>query len=405
MFSLNIATYTDYGPQRRASADAVHVDPWHNFFILADAVRSIRASAPASVLAVDVIRKALNSARIGSMLFAHLGPEEHQANLVAALEQSFQIAHDYMRHQKQQERSTYPLSASVDVVLIAAGYAFVAHAGDTRTYLLRTGQLTQITTDHTKAEVMVRDGKTTPAEAVASPMSKTVVNAIGLADEFGVQIAAVKLQPNDRMLMCSSTLHHYLQGNHELTALYAKPDAAAALETLAFRAMQRGSRDRIKMIHIEAVQSSTNKARSGIEILSLASEFKTMLDHQTLLFGEEGHGNQIEYLSADGNAYLWYPGNNVAVPGRWFLEESDDYLMICFQYGANTYNPVTKKQGAQINRIPITRWLADVKERTDGDLFALASGKVPFKLLRHPLFPTLADVNRVADFWQQLVRA
>ena len=90
-----------------------------------------------------------------------------------------------------------------------------------------------------------------------------------------------------------------------------------------------------------------------------------------------GHGTQVEYLAKDGRTFLWYPGNTVVLAGEWKTEGAD----ICFRYGGNTYNPVTKHRGGGWECTPLKIHTSVVVEQKKGDVFGLAGRKqVPFDL-------------------------
>ena len=90
-----------------------------------------------------------------------------------------------------------------------------------------------------------------------------------------------------------------------------------------------------------------------------------------------GHGMQIEYLAADGGAWLWYPGNTKVLPGQWKSEGAD----ICFRYGKNSYNPVTKHKGGGWECGSVKVYSQTLVTSTKGDVFGLAGRKkVPFNL-------------------------
>lgn len=94
---------------------------------------------------------------------------------------------------------------------------------------------------------------------------------------------------------------------------------------------------------------------------------------------EPSHGTQIEYLSPDGKAFLWYPGNARIVTGQWKLEGAD----ICFAYGGNTYNPVTGTRGGAWECMSLRTQQRGLAERAEGDIFGLARRRqVPFTLDR-----------------------
>ena len=80
---------------------------------------------------------------------------------------------------------------------------------------------------------------------------------------------------------------------------------------------------------------------------------------ETLLFYEHSHGNQIEFLDPNGYCYLWYPGNSIILVGRWRANEK----CIFFQYGINTFNPVTGVLGGHWEMCPIDAWSVSIVRR------------------------------------------
>ncbi|WP_375450824.1 hypothetical protein [uncultured Devosia sp.] len=92
-----------------------------------------------------------------------------------------------------------------------------------------------------------------------------------------------------------------------------------------------------------------------------------------------GHGTQIEYVAADGTTYLWYPGNSVILKGRWKREDGN----MCFAYGANTYNPVTRTRGGDWECEPDRLYQGGIVQQLPGDPLGLAGRRaVPFSLDR-----------------------
>jgi hypothetical protein len=101
------------------------------------------------------------------------------------------------------------------------------------------------------------------------------------------------------------------------------------------------------------------------------------LGNYTNMMRDREHGTQIEYLTTNGKAFLWYPGNDVILEGRWKREGSE----MCFRYGENTYNPATGQQGGGWECMPFDIYWWVVEERMPGDIFGLATrGAAPFKL-------------------------
>ena len=127
---------------------------------------------------------------------------------------------------------------------------------------------------------------------------------------------------------------------------------------------------------------STNDfvSRQVLQITASAASMRAFLNNTTSQEFGGGHGTQIEFLGANGVTYLWYPGNTRPLPGRWQVQDGPRYPSICFQYGSNTYNPVTGQGGGGWECSPGPAYLFQKMEVTGGDVFRLASGKLPFIL-------------------------
>lgn len=111
---------------------------------------------------------------------------------------------------------------------------------------------------------------------------------------------------------------------------------------------------------------------------------------KTVLFFDEAHGNQVEFYDQDGHCFLWYPGNRKAVPGRWVVNGQD----ICFQYGKNTYNPVTGAKGNDWYCSPIDKWKERVVDTVVGDTFSLSTTGVPYRLPAKPQFESISKMEK-----------
>lgn len=116
---------------------------------------------------------------------------------------------------------------------------------------------------------------------------------------------------------------------------------------------------------------------AALLLAAVSSVSAASLANKTQQSYSPGHGMQIEYLAADGASWLWYPGNSKVLPGEWKTEGAD----ICFRYGKNTYNPVTRHKGGGWECGPLKGYNSTLVSSTKGDIFGLAGRKkVPFDL-------------------------
>lgn len=101
---------------------------------------------------------------------------------------------------------------------------------------------------------------------------------------------------------------------------------------------------------------------------------------RTIVFHDPFHGTQVEYYAANGDTFLWYPGNRRSLKGRWERRPATEE--VCFRYGPRTYNPVTGSAGSRWSCIAQASHRASARGSCAGDPFKLASGRLPFALAK-----------------------
>ncbi len=248
---LTAAMVTDVGVVRDHNEDSAHVDPQSQFFIVADGMGGHAAGEVASAMAVDTVKKTLEVQRARVNAFAKGPTEDGRRELVQLLQSAVLAAHQAVFQRGQREADKQGMGTTLDVLLIAGSEAFVAHVGDSRTYLIRDGRASQITTDHTVAEVLVIEGKLTIEEAQVSPLRTILVNAIGVSADVGVEMAHLQLRPADRLLLCSDGLHDYFLAETEIAERLSVGDPRASLFDMVELAKERGGHDNITGVIIQ----------------------------------------------------------------------------------------------------------------------------------------------------------
>jgi protein phosphatase len=224
------------------------------FFIVADGMGGHAAGEVASAMAVETVKKTLEEAEPEISAFKKAPTDAGRRSLVQLLQQAVLQAHQAVYQRGQTEADKQGMGTTLDVVLVAGAEAFVAHVGDSRTYLVRDGRSSQITTDHTVAEVLVIEGKLTIEEAQVSPLRTILVNAIGVSADVGVEMAHVTLKRNDRLLLCSDGLHDYFPVEEEIAQRLSTETPGDALAEMVELAKTRGGHDNITGVAVHVVE-------------------------------------------------------------------------------------------------------------------------------------------------------
>ncbi|MGE0396776.1 MAG: PP2C family serine/threonine-protein phosphatase [Kofleriaceae bacterium] len=263
--TLDAWLVTDVGVVRDHNEDSAHMEAGKGFFIVADGMGGHAAGEVASAMAVETVKKTLEGARAEIEAFKKAPSDPGRRGLVQLLQNAVLAAHQAVYQRGQAEQDKAGMGTTLDVVLVAGPEAFVAHVGDSRTYLIRDGKSSQITTDHTVAEVLVIEGKLTIEEAQVSPLRTILVNAIGVSADVGVEMAHVTLKKDDRLLLCSDGLHDYFPMEEEIAQRLSTESPGKALEEMVELAKTRGGHDNITgvTVHILDVVDAVPEAISS----------------------------------------------------------------------------------------------------------------------------------------------
>jgi PPM family protein phosphatase len=142
------------------------------------------------------------------------------------------------------------MGTTLTAVLIREGRLHVAHVGDSRAYLFRPREgLSQLTTDHTLVEQLVRDGRISRDEVATHPQRSVITRAIGVESDVEVDsLAPLGLEPGDQVLLCSDGLSGPVDDSEIAQILSGTADGDAACDALVRAANRAGGPDNITVV-------------------------------------------------------------------------------------------------------------------------------------------------------------
>ncbi len=136
----------------------------------------------------------------------------------------------------------------------------LAQVGDSRAYLLRGGELRQLTTDHTLVQAMVDAGRLTAEQARTSPHRNIVVRSLGAEHDPEPDIAWLEVESGDRLLLCSDGLSD-LVDDAEIATHLAASTCQDAVEQLVAAALAAGGKDNVTCIAADVVDGAQIDSR------------------------------------------------------------------------------------------------------------------------------------------------
>jgi protein phosphatase len=176
---------------------------------------------------------------------------EAKPNLTAKsqrLMSAIHLANQSVFQSAQEHRERQGMGSTLTAAWIDGVQLSIGHVGDSRVYLLRTGLLQQLTSDHSLVAEQVRRGILTVTEAEQSNLQSVLLRALGTQPEVEVDVEQVSLFPRDTLLLCSDGLTRMVTEPEIAGALQAEPDPQRAAERLIERANESGGIDNVTVI-------------------------------------------------------------------------------------------------------------------------------------------------------------
>lgn len=136
------------------------------------------------------------------------------------------------------------------------GYWLVFNVGDSRTYLFSRGALEQVSVDHSVVQELIDSGQLDAAAAAVDRRRNVITRAIGGGGDSDADFWLLPAEPGDRILACSDGLPGELAAGEIEHILRTEPTPQSAAERLVREARERGGRDNITAVIVDAVTVS-----------------------------------------------------------------------------------------------------------------------------------------------------
>jgi serine/threonine protein phosphatase PrpC len=259
---LSFWAATDVGKKREANEDNFLVDQALSLFVVADGMGGHASGEVASQLAVHEFRNAVEAGRTTLERYAKndgVGPQD----VLTLLEGAVQTAGQAVYHKGQAEPEKRGMGTTTSALLIAGDRGFIAHVGDSRIYMLRAGQVVQLTEDHSLVNELIRRGRVTKEGFDSSPYKaykNAVTRAVGVYETVQGDTIDFEILPGDQFLLCSDGLHAYLNDQRIIDSLKGD-DVKALPKKLIDLANAGGGHDNITAV---VVRVERPEAVSGV---------------------------------------------------------------------------------------------------------------------------------------------
>lgn len=229
--NIHVGSATDVGRARQANEDSYLRDDDDRVFAVADGMGGHRAGDIASATALEAFE-------------ARLADGDSLGGAIEA-------ANAKVFAKAQTDPDMRGMGTTVTAVQFDEETALVGHVGDSRAYLLRDGDLTQVTEDHSLVEELVREGRLSREEAAVHPQRSIITRALGVDESVDVDVYEIDLRPADRILVCSDGLTSMVRDEEIARMLRGETDPQATAHQLVDAANRAGGEDNITVLVID----------------------------------------------------------------------------------------------------------------------------------------------------------
>jgi len=232
---LRYAARSDRGLVRANNEDSVYAGP--RLLALADGMGGHAAGEVASQLVIAGL--------------AHLDDDEPGGDLLAKLESAVHDGNTSIATHVEDDPELEGMGTTLTAILFAGTRLGMVHIGDSRGYLLRDGELTQITKDDTFVQTLVDEGRITAEEAHSHPQRSLIMKAL-TGHEVEPTLVMREARAGDRYLLCSDGLSDPVSHETILGAMQI-PDVVDAADRLIELALRGGGPDNVTVVVADVV--------------------------------------------------------------------------------------------------------------------------------------------------------
>lgn len=239
---MKIAAKSDIGRVRETNQDFYatgELGDGVSWAVVCDGMGGAAGGNVASETAVQIISEQITSGFRASM---------HGKSIKNLLTAAIYAANVTVFDLAQANKNLAGMGTTVVCALVADKTAYIAHAGDSRAYLLNT-EIRQLTRDHSVVQDLLEAGKLTEEEAKTHPNKNIITRALGVLPEIRIDFCEQALEKSDTLLLCTDGLTNFVAPQTILETAKNRREQSLA-DLLVNRALENGGGDNVTVVTI-----------------------------------------------------------------------------------------------------------------------------------------------------------
>ena len=234
---LRYAARSDVGLVRRGNEDSGYASP--RLLIVADGMGGHAAGELASATAVATLAQ------------LELSPPQ-ASDVLAALAGAIDDTGASIRGVIEADADLAGMGTTVTSLYWMGERIAIVHVGDSRAYLMRDGDLSQLTHDHTYVQTLIDAGRITEEEAAIHPRRSLIMRALDGLNPVEPDLSVREARVGDRYLLCSDGLSGVMTAD-EIGDILREGDPTGSVTRLVDFALERGAPDNVTVVIADVI--------------------------------------------------------------------------------------------------------------------------------------------------------
>ncbi len=208
-------------------------------FIIADGMGGHNSGEIASTLAVDYVTQ---------HILQNPKAFDDEEAIPSAIQEIMEKANVFVYEKSKEHESDFGMGTTLILTVTYLKKLFIGHIGDSRVYVVRSGNIERITTDHSYIEELIKIGSITREEAENHPKKNIITRALGCMEEVQADIYVSDIREGDIFVLCTDGLTNMLPESYIKEIVENTEDPEAACTELVNKANGNGGEDNITVI-------------------------------------------------------------------------------------------------------------------------------------------------------------
>jgi len=243
---------TNVGLVRERNEDSFSVEDSLGLYIVADGMGGHQAGDVASRVAVEMINKCFRrwakEEVIEDKVFGY--PDNSLTRTGNHVLSSIRLANRVVYELATENDKYYGMGTTVAVLAVTPSLVIAANVGDSRIYMVRNGQIEQLSKDHTVVAEQVEMGMMTAEEASSTHLKHVLTKNLGSTEVVDADVFEVESGCNDRFILCSDGLTDLISEREILEETQDEDNPGRLCNQFIAKALERGGHDNTTVVSV-----------------------------------------------------------------------------------------------------------------------------------------------------------